>query len=561
MKRFVLLVFLLGLLVTSCTIMTDKDIAAINGKKISVEELYKYIPPETFNNMTPEEKELQIKNICNNYLARYFLEDQGDFDSGDVMWEIHGWEIRELANGAYQHLIIDKLLTEKAKRSIYDKMKSELNVGHILIAFDNTHNLNGRSRKEAEALVEKISDTLTFENFDDLVVLYSDDPSKKDNGGNFGWARLGYFVEKFEDAAYALEPGQISEPIETDLGFHFIKLNDRRAVQVEPYENLQIDIRDIIYNRWQSKFLKRETTVFDSLTTARPLVYEDSLLADFIDRYVRLSTNVFYSEQFTTFDILDVFDDTLTLGYIGKTPLNKAWLKEYLKLTNIQMPPRFTDMSSFYSFVNQNYMGSLLYGAALDIGLNKDKDYIKTRNVFLAQKASALFDKLYVFEKINPSKQELVDFYNEFKDALYSYEPRVQVREVLLEDSTFAKEILSRAKNGESLADLAEEYSIRNIGKKNRGLIPPVKKNQYGEMSIAAFNLLDGEIAGPFQVGEHYSVIQRMEYIPKTYRELKSVEYRLKTDYRNHHMEEKRQEQKAMLNNTYSVRINSSFLE
>ena len=561
MKRFVLLVFLLGLLVMSCTIMTDKDIAVINGKKISTEELYKYIPSESFKNMTPKEKELQIEKICDDYLARYFLEDHGDLDSGDVKWEINSWEIRELANGAYQNLVIDKLLTEKAKMAIYNKMKYELNVSHILIAYNNTHKLNNRTRQEAETLIKNISDTLTLDNFDDLVVLYSDDPSKENNGGNFGWTQLGYFVEKFEDAAYDLEPNEISEPIETDLGFHFIKLNGRRELSIEPFENLQVDIREIIFNRWQSKFMLRETAVFDSLTVAYPLVYNDSLLIDFIDRYGRLSRNVFYSEQFTSYDILDVFSDTLTLGYIGDAPLNKGWIKEYLKLTNIQMPPRFTDVNSFKSFINQNYIGSLLYEAAKNMRLDKNKDYLKTRNVFLANKAASLFDKLYVFEKINPSKQELIDFYNEFKDERYSYEPRIRLQEVLLKDSTFAKEIMTRAQNGESMADLASEYSIRNIGKKNKGLIPPVKKNQYGEMSIAAFNMLDGEIGGPFQIGEHFSIIKRLELIPKTYRDLKSVDYRLKTDYRNHYMSDKRKEQNNMLKNTYSVKVNLSLIK
>jgi len=183
------------------------------------------------------------------------------------------------------------------------------------------------------------------------------------------------------------------------------------------------------------------------------------------------------------------------------------------------------------------------------------------KNIKFVKKASGLFDKLYVFEQINPDKQTLRDFYNEFKDKLYSYEPRVRVREVLLENSTFAKEIFNRAKNGEKIENLATEYSIRNIGKKNNGLIPPVKKNQYGEMSIAAFNILDGEIGGPYKIGEHYSVIQRVEYIPKTYRDLKSVDYRLLTDYRNHYMNDKRQEQNAMLKNTYSVRVNPSFIK
>jgi len=561
MKRFFLLVFLFGLLVTSCTVMTDKDIAVVNGKKISVEELGKYIPLEGFNALSPEEKELQVESICDDYLARYYLEDHGDLDSGDVKWEIHGWEIRELANGTYQNLIINKLLTEKAKKTLYEKMKYELNVSHILIGFDNKHALNERSRKEAEILTEKLSRELTVDNFDEFVLQYSDDRSKENNNGNFGWTGLGYFVEKFENAAYALEPGEISDPIETDFGFHFIKLNDRRVIPLEPYENLQVDIREMIFNRWQSKFMQREAEVFDSLTTARPLIYNDSLLADFVGRFHRLSTNVFYSEQFTSYDILDVFSDALILGYLGETPLNMAWVVEYLKLTSLQRPPRFTDLASFKSFIGQNYMGALLYGAAKDMHLNKSSEYLKTKNVFLAKKAAGLFDKLFVFEQIKPSKQDLREFHQEYKDELYSYEPRVRVREVLLKDSTFAKEIYARAKNGENIETLASEYSIRNIGKKNRGLIPPVKKKQYGEMSIAAFNMLDGEIGGPYQIGEHYSVIQRIEYIPKTYRDLKSVDYRLLTDYRNHHMAAKRQEQNVMLRDTYNVRINPSFIK
>ena len=307
--------------------------------------------------------------------------------------------------------------------------------------------------------------------------------------------------------------------------------------------------------------MARDTEVFDSLNVANPVVLNDSLLSDFLDRFTRLSRNVFYSEQFTAFDVMKIFDDSLTVGSIGDTPIGKAWIYQYLKMISLQVPPRFTDAASFKAFVEQNRKGALLYKAAYRLRLDTSKEFTKTRNVYLAKKSAGLFDKLYVFEQINPSKQDLRDFYEEYKDELYSYEPRVRVREVLLEDSTFAKEIYARAKNGKNIEDLASEYSVRNIGKNNKGLIPPVKKKQYGEMSVAAFNMLDGEIGGPYQIGEHYSVIQRIEYIPKTYRDLKSVDYRLLTDYRNHYMATKRLEQNVMLRNTYRVRVNPSFIK
>jgi len=562
MKRLVIVSILSFLLLLSCSLIGDKNIASVGGHNISVDELYRYIPPSEFESLSPEEKELQVQQICDDYLARYFLEEKGVFDSGDVYWEIATWEIRELANGAYQHLVIGKIMNEKTMRDLYNKMKYELNVSHILIAHNSANRqLNERDKEDALKLANEISEKVNADNFNDYVIEYSDDISKEENSGNLGWGGTGTWVESFEDAAYSLEPGDISEPVETEFGYHIIKLNERRETQIEPFENMRDELIDIAYNRWRMKFSMRQAVVFDSLSTARPLVLNDSLVTDFIDRFIRLSVNVFYSDQFTAFDIMDVFEDSLTVGHLGDAPIDKGWIYKYLKLMSIQMPNRFDSEKSFRRFVEQNRLGDLLVDAAKNLGLDRSDEYIKTKNVYLAKKAASLFDKLYVFEKINPSSQQLRDFYEENKNDIYRIEDRVRVKEVLLEDSLMAVEILHRAENGEDIGDLATEYSIRNMGKKNRGVIPAVKKTQYGEMSIAAFNMRDGEIGGPFKVGEYYSVIKREGYIPPSARAYEDIVYRLLTDYRSHHMPEKRLEQNKMLRKEYSVRINRSLIK
>lgn len=162
---------------------------------------------------------------------------------------------------------------------------------------------------------------------------------------------------------------------------------------------------------------------------------------------------------------------------------------------------------------------------------------------------------------ITPNRDELVDFYEAYKSELYALDARVRVKEVLLDNEATADSILEKIRSGEAIEDLASKHSIRNVGRKNRGLIPPVKKDQYGEMSLAAFNMKDGEIGGPYKIGKHFSVIQRVEFIPESYRDYESVSYRLLTDYRSRHMEQKRTEQKQMLRKKYSVRINKSFIK
>ena len=389
---------------------------------------------------------------------------------------------------------------------------------------------------------------------------YSDDGSKENNFGNLGWAKAGRWVEEFENAAYNLKPGDISGPVETPFGFHIIKLNERREIPIPPFEEMKQDLVDLAYDRWRQKFIDRQNEVFDSLMVANPLEIDSTKLNDFLDRYNRLSENVFYSEQFTTFDIMDIFDDTLSVGSLGDINLDKEWIVEYLKTISLYAPPRFTNAETFGSLVNQSKMGALLNKAAVELGLQKGREYRKTRNVFLAKKASSLFDKLYVFELITPDREELMKFYEEYKSELYALDARVRVKEVLLKDEATADSILERIRAGEDIGDMAAKHSIRNIGRNNNGLIPPFKKDQYDEMSLAAFNMKDGEIGGPYKIFEHYSVIQRVEYIPESYRDYQNVSFRVLTDYRSKHMEQKRMEQKRMLRKKYSVRINKSFL-
>jgi parvulin-like peptidyl-prolyl isomerase len=85
-----------------------------------------------------------------------------------------------------------------------------------------------RGEAEALALITEIKQRLDAgEDFARLAEEYSDDPVSAAEGGDLGWFGRGQMIGEFEEAAFALEPDQISEPVKTLFGYHLIKVEER----------------------------------------------------------------------------------------------------------------------------------------------------------------------------------------------------------------------------------------------------------------------------------------------------------------------------------------------
>ncbi|WP_078408560.1 peptidylprolyl isomerase [Priestia abyssalis] len=121
----------------------------------------------------------------------------------------------------------DIKVTDKELKEAYDAKKPEVKASHILVQDEKT-------AKEVKAKLDK------GEDFAKLAKEYSQDPGSAENGGDLGFFGSGKMVPEFEEAAYKLKKGQVSEPVKSSFGYHIIKVTDKK--ELESFEKMKAEL-------------------------------------------------------------------------------------------------------------------------------------------------------------------------------------------------------------------------------------------------------------------------------------------------------------------------------
>jgi peptidyl-prolyl cis-trans isomerase C len=156
---------------------------------------------------------------------------------------------RQIERGLAIQQLIDKEVRTKVKigdeevKSYYDsnpqlfQQPEQVKASHILIKVnaDATQEKKDEARKKIESVQKKAK---KGEDFSTLAKTYSEGPSGP-KGGDLGYFRRGQMVKPFEDAAFKLEPNQTSDIVETQFGYHLIKVVDKKPAQQVAYADVK----------------------------------------------------------------------------------------------------------------------------------------------------------------------------------------------------------------------------------------------------------------------------------------------------------------------------------
>ncbi len=140
--------------------------------------------------------------------------------------------------------VISKIdISDTDNRSFYDsnpqffKQPEQVQARHILIK--STPKDEKAQQEKALAKIKEVQKEVEAGgDFAALAKKYSEGPSGK-NGGDLGYFGRGQMVKPFEDAAFGLEPGQTSDIVKTQFGYHLIKVTGKKAASTTPYEDVK----------------------------------------------------------------------------------------------------------------------------------------------------------------------------------------------------------------------------------------------------------------------------------------------------------------------------------
>lgn len=227
----------------------NKVLATVNGREITQDIVMGFLnelgPQTAMQFQSPEGIKKVVEELINQEMLLLDAKENNFQDEEKFKEELEKFKEGLLKQYAVNKILMDVQVSEDEMKDYFEKnrqmfdQQESITSSHILVD----------TKEEAEKIIKEIEDGKTFEQ---AAGEFSSCPSKA-QGGNLGESTRGKMVPEFEDAAFAMEVGTISEPVKTEFGYHIIKLNDKKEAASSEYEDVKEQVRSQLLGQKQQQ--------------------------------------------------------------------------------------------------------------------------------------------------------------------------------------------------------------------------------------------------------------------------------------------------------------------
>jgi len=449
-----------------------------------------------------------LNNMINEILLLKYDDNENIYKISEFQREINWLEKQSILSYLKDQEIFAKINADEAElRDAFYKSNVKISASHLF----------AETEDEAYALYQLLQ---TGSSFFQLASQIFTDTSLANNGGYLGYFSWGDMDPNFEDAAYSLQVGEISKPVQTRSGYSIIKVEDRIPNPImtedEFFRKKSHLERVVRMRKKRSAELDFLNHIFDNLKYK----VNQNVLAELYNEIINSHKNFQETSNQRTGSVICVEYE------------NKLYTKSELANKIEQIPTyhknKINSIDALTTIVKGLVIQDLLYYLAIDKGYQNNTEVKNT-----IEKYNTITFLKYKREEINNSakiQDDLVYQYYLNNPQLFMSTTKINVQEIILDDEGLADSLSVLIKNGNDFGMLAKEFSIRKWSAENNGVIGLDDINKFGILKEQFQNLKINEVIGPLRIEDYFGIfklIGKIDSQPLKYELVKNEAKRL----------------------------------
>ena len=564
-KIFTVILLLTTLIFLNNCGLSDDTVAKVGNQEIKVDEYVSALSTrfpgnDNFTNVDSAAKRQILNQMIENKRKLAAAYDMGLDEDEQVLETVNSQEEQAIFNKYIENMVVDSIIDLNQVDQYLEKSKYEVKASHILIKFGDKPGTPGnRSKEEAEKLAASLAKRIrNGESINALAQEYSDDPSAKQNSGDLGYFTWGRMVDEFQEAAFNLAPGQVSDPVLTSFGYHIIQVKDRRdnpAYDPNNQRRAILTIKRKLYSQNQAKAKQRWMENGENVRKEFNYSPNDQNIVNL----VTFTDEKNKGNNLTADDFTDEEKNLVLAKYDGGEVTLNMLLDRY-KTRLRSLIPKLRNPDNLKQDVEDAATNEMIKIITNREHYDRDPDIKEVVDQIRDRQILTALNRKIAEVETNFSDDELQKYYEEHIDD-FKQSPEIEIWEIFVKDKNTASKVARLAKSGKDFAQLEKQYNEDKLTQKNNGYLGYKSVKNRGAVSRKAFEIGPDKIEGPIEYRKGYAIIKTGQLKPEGTKPFEEVKNQVQQKLKRERSTEKRKNWDEEIVKKFPAKINYKILD